>query len=281
LMAFQYLGNSLAAGKRLFEIVDAEPTITTPASESATTDYTLAFNHLSFRYNPAEPLALADVTFTLPPGQHIALVGPSGAGKSTLVNLLLRFWDVEPGQIHLGGRDIRDFDPEYIRSRIAVVSQNTYLFNTTIRENLLIGWRGATDEEMIQAAQQAQIHDFILSLPDGYDTWVGEHGLRLSGGQRQRIAIARALLKNAPILILDEATANLDAVTEHEVLNAIKALMQGRTTLMITHRLTGLETMDTILVLQNGQIVERGIHADLLASAGLYRQMWEHQRRSL
>lgn len=282
--AFQYLGHSLAAGRRLFEIVDDTGHAETRYSVSSSnpppiSNHSITFETVTFRYAPDEPPALADVSFTLDAGQRIAVVGGSGAGKSTLVNLLCRFWDTDMGRITLGGRDIREYDAEHLRARIAVVAQNTYLFNTTIRENLLIGRREAAEEELIAAARGARIHDFIQSLPQGYDTWVGEQGLRLSGGERQRIAIARALLKDAPILVLDEATANLDALTERDVLAAIHELMRGRTTLMITHRLSGLEIFDSVLVLQAGRLVEQGIYADLLRANGIYRRLYEVQRQ--
>ena len=209
---------------------------------------------------------------------RIAIVGPSGAGKSTLINLLLRFFEVEQGKIMLGGHPLQSYQQEDVRNMISVVSQRTHLFNGTIRDNLLIARPKAADDELIAAAQQAQIHDFITSLPKGYETWIGEQGLRLSGGERQRLAIARAILKHTPILILDEATANLDAITERNVLQAIESLMANRTTLMITHRLTGLEAVDEILVLREGSIVERGTHDTLLQQDGLYRHMWDLQR---
>lgn len=190
----------------------------------------------------------------------------------------MRFWEYETGIISLGGVDIRNLAPEELRARIGVVTQNTYLFNTTIRENLLLARRSATEQELIQAAQNAQIHEFISGLPDGYETRIGELGLNLSGGERQRLAIARAFLKNAPILILDEATANLDAVTERDVMHAVHSLMQGRTTLIITHRLVGLEAVDAIVVLNQGKIVERGTHASLLASRSSYHQLYTSQR---
>jgi len=211
------------------------------------------------------------------PGKHIAIVGPSGSGKTTILNLLLRFWDFREGQISFGGVDIRCSDPEELRGKFAVVSQNTHLFNATLRENLLIAKPNATEYEIVRAAKSAQLHGFIENLPDGYQTFIGEQGLRLSGGERQRLAIARAILKDAPILLLDEPTANLDPLTELAVLRSIHNLMQGRSTLLVTHRLVGMDWMDEILVLQAGQIVERGTHNELLAQGGFYQHMWGQQ----
>ena len=208
-------------------------------------------------------------------------MGPSGAGKSSLVNLLLRFWEYDAGEIIVAGRELREYAPDAARQLFAVVSQTTHLFNTTIRQNLLLARPEASDDDVIHAARQAQIHDWICSLPQGYDTLVGEQGLKLSGGERQRLAIARALLKDAPIILFDEATANLDPVTERDVLQAIRSLMQQRTTLMITHRLVGLELVDEILVLNAGRVIERGTHADLLQLNGVYRRMWNLQNEVL
>jgi ATP-binding cassette subfamily C protein CydC len=224
---------------------------------------------------------LDGISFSLPPGKRLAIVGPSGAGKSTLIHLLLRFWDFEAGEIRLGGHDLRRYDSLALRDKIAVVSQNTYLFAATVRENLVVARPGASQAEIVRAAQEAQIHDFIASLPQGYETWIGEHGLRLSAGQRQRLAIARALLKGAPLLILDEPTANLDPVTGGEVLKALYGLGEGRSVLAVTHRLAGLEAMNEILVLREGRVVERGRHVELLERGGLYRQMWELQNEIL
>jgi thiol reductant ABC exporter CydC subunit len=302
--AFQYLENSLEAARRLFEIVDAEPAVDrdpqvrhgkaqhpalTTNLESRIYDladhepctYDLHVKDLSFAYNPGGPLALDGISFDLPQGRQMAIVGPSGAGKTTLVRLLLRFWDYPAGRILLGGRELRDYGQEEVRKQIAVVSQHTHLFNATVRENLLLARPEADEAELVEAACQAQIHEFIRSLPQGYDTWIGEQGLRLSGGQRQRLAIARALLKNAPILILDEPTANLDALTERDVMGALQVLMAGRTSLIITHRLVGLEAADEILVLASGRIAERGQHRYLVTIAGLYRRMWELQHQVL
>lgn len=281
-LALQYLGNSLEAGHRLFEIVDTQPVVSAPSSPSPTPeDYSLLVQNVSLRYGPHEPLALDRVSFTLPQGRRLAVVGPSGAGKTTLVNLLLRFWEYETGRILLGGHELRRYRPEDLQHMIGVVSQHTHLFNASVRENLLLARPDASQADLVQAAQRAQVHKFIQSLPQGYNTRIGEQGLRLSGGERQRLAIARALLKDPPLLILDEATANLDPLTERAVMQAIHTLMEGRTTLIITHRLVGLEVADEILVLRGGRIVERGQHPNLLQIEGLYRRMWELQNQVL
>jgi ATP-binding cassette subfamily C protein CydC len=195
--------------------------------------------------------------------------------------LLLRFWEYQEGEILLGGRDIRRFVQEEVSKNLAVVSQSTTLFNATVRENLLLARPKATEAEIVQASRAAQIHEFLRGLPDGYETWIGEQGLRLSGGERQRLAIARAVLKDAPILLLDEPTANLDQVTERELLAALLPLMEGRTTLLITHRPVWLEWMDEILVLRQGRIVERGRYADLLKMGGYFKWMWELQNKGM
>lgn len=277
-MVFQHLEESLAAARRLFTVTDAAPAIQElPGPSPEPRSYDLRVNGLRFRYAPDEPRVLDGVNFVLPGGSRLAIVGPSGAGKSTLVNLFLRFWDYQEGSISLGGHELKAFSPNDLRRYISVVTQHTHLFNATVRENLLLAQPGAGEKELTRTAREAQIHEFIQSLPHGYDTYVGEKGYKLSGGQRQRLAIARALLKNAPVLLLDEATAGLDPVTELEVMESIHRLMEGRTTLVITHRLTGLERMDQILVFERGRIVERGRHRELLEQGGLYRSMWELQ----
>ena len=280
--AFQYLNGSLEAGRRLFEIVDTGPAVVDPVHPAGKpAEATLRVKNLRFSYAPDESPALDDISFDLAQGQFVAVVGPSGAGKSTLAHLLLRFWEYREGHILLDGRELREYDQETARSLMAVVSQHTYLFNASIRDNLLLARPGAAEREVIQAATRARIHDFIQSLPQGYDTWIGEQGLRLSGGQRQRLAIARAILKDAPVLILDEPAANLDALTEREVLASLVDLAAGRATLLITHRLVGLEAAGEILVLRAGRIAERGAHHDLMQMGGLYRRMRELQSQVL
>lgn len=289
-LLFPQLEESLAAARRLFELAAANPAVRDPAGPAggfAARDlpgpacepagYDLTVAGLRFRYAPDEPAALDGLDFVLPAGGKMAIVGPSGAGKSTLINLLLRFWDYGEGSIRLGGCELKTLPQEQVRRLMGVVAQHTHLFNATIRENLLLARPGATVEEMIRAARETSIHGFIQNLPRGYDTYVGEGGFKLSGGQRQRLAIARALLKDAPMLVLDEATAGLDPVTEREVLATVRRLMAGRTTLVITHRLAGLAEMDEILVMDGGRIVERGTQEELLRRNGLFHRMWQLQ----
>jgi ATP-binding cassette subfamily C protein CydC len=224
---------------------------------------------------------LTDVSLNLPSGGRVAVVGPSGSGKTSLASLLLRFWEYDEGRILLGGQDICHCRADEVRARISVVTQNTVLFNATVSENLKVARPGASQEEIVQAARLAQAHEFIEALPQGYQTPLGEQGLRLSGGERQRLAIARAWLKEAPVLVLDEPTADLDAITERVVLQSIFDHLDGRSLLLITHRLVGMEKMDEILVLQDGCVVERGCHADLLKRDGLYRRLWDLQNQYL
>ena len=290
--AAKYLETSLEAAQRLFNIVDTETEVK-DSSNPIQLKYEpkklkLDVRNLWFQYpvdtasgkpEVQNPYVLENITFSLQPGKRLAIVGASGAGKTTLINILLRFWDFEEGEIFLNGNDIRHYYQNFVRKITSVVSQHTYLFNTTVRENLLIAKPDAKDSELIHAANKAQIHRLIQSLPDGYDTWIGEQGFLLSGGERQRLAIARALLKNAPLLILDEATANLDSRTENQVLLAIQELMEDRTTLVISHRMTMLDIMDEIVVLDKGRIVERNNHQELLKSDGLYNRMWRLQHQ--
>lgn len=241
------LGANVEAARRLFEIADLSPDVIDPTVPLAASEHpVLEIGALSFRYQPFTPLILNKLSLTLQPGQRIAILGESGAGKSTLANLLLRFWDYESGQILLDGHELRAFSQADVRNVFGTMTQRTHLFNTTIGENIRIARHEATQEAVETAARQAQIHDFVQALPEGYDTYVGEDGARLSGGERQRIALARVLLKNAPILILDEATANLDAKTERAVMDTILQTTTGRSLLILTHRTTFLDQMDAV-----------------------------------
>jgi ATP-binding cassette subfamily C protein CydC len=284
-LAAQMWNSSREAAKRLFEVVDTEPVVSDQLSvisnQSPITNYDLRFKNLSFAYPHQPTPALQRVTFNVQQGNSIAIVGPSGAGKSTLANLLLRFWDYETGDIALSGESLKSLNQDEARSRIGLVSQNAYFFNTSVRENLRFARRKVTQEEIESAAKAAQIHDFIMGLPKGYDTMIGEQGLRLSGGERQRLAIARVLIKDAPILILDEPTANLDALTEKQVLETLFSVMRQKTSLLITHRLLGLENVNEIVVMDHGRIVERGTHSALIEKWGLYHRLWTYQNRIL
>jgi ATP-binding cassette subfamily C protein CydCD len=281
-LAAQMWNASSAAARRLFEVVDAEPAVKeTGDARVEINSCDLQISNLSFTYPNQSVPALQKISFNVPTGKAIAIVGPSGAGKSTLGQLLLRFWDYETGEITLGGQSLKHLSQDEIRKQFALVSQNNYFFNTTIRENLRLARRSVSQQEIESAARAAQIHEFILSLHRGYDTLIGEQGIRLSGGERQRLAIARALLKDAPVLILDEPTANLDPQTEKQVLDALNTAMRSKTTMLITHRLVGLENVDEILVLDRGRIVERGRQEELLRRNGLYRRLWDLQHRIL
>jgi ATP-binding cassette subfamily C protein CydC len=277
--AFQFLGRSVGAGERLFEVVDAEPEVTDPAQPLPPPgDCTLVLDRVGFCYEPNGPPVLEDVTLTLEPGKRVAVVGPSGAGKSTLVSLILRFWDPSSGVIRLGAHDIRKYAQDEVRNLIGVVAQDTHIFNDTLRGNLLLARPEATDDDVQRAVARAQLSELVERLPEGLDSPLGEQGLKLSGGERQRLSIARTLLKDAPLLVLDEPTANLDPLTERELLDAAYELMRYRATLVITHRLVRMDDMDEILVLDRGRIVERGTHEELLEAGGLYRHMVEVQR---
>jgi ATP-binding cassette, subfamily C, bacterial CydC len=241
-------------------------------------DCTLELDRVGFCYEPVGPPVLEDVTFVLEPGKRVAVVGPSGAGKSTLVSLILRFWDPSSGGIRLGAHDIRKYAQDDLRSLIGVVAQDTHVFNDTLRGNLLLARPEATDDELQRAVARAQLSELVERLPGGLDSPLGEQGLKLSGGERQRLSIARTLLKDAPLLVLDEPTANLDPLTERRLLDAAYEVMRDRATLVITHRLVRMEDMDEVLVLDGGRIVERGTHEELLGAGGLYSHMVEVQR---
>jgi ATP-binding cassette subfamily C protein CydC len=288
-MAFQQLESTLTAARRLFAIVDTQPAVPEPAGPAPQPpDNGLVIQGLRFRYpspvagarysadsppsTDSGRLTLDGIDLELPPGRRVAIVGATGSGKTTIFNLLLRFWAPASGSIRLGGVPLEQFPGEALRRRVALVSQHTHLFDASIRENLLIAAPDAPQGLLEQACETAQIHDFIAALPEGYDTWVGETGVRLSGGKARRIAIARALLRDAPILLLDEPTEGLDAVTERALMDAVQRLMAGRSVLMITHRPVALAQMDEILVLDQGRVVERGTHAELI-KAPLYPRL--------
>ena len=263
-------------------VIPAEPpVIPADAGTQKTTQHAIQvgatpsveFEQVEFAYSQGDPQALANVSLDIGSGNTVAIVGRSGAGKTTIAYLMMRFWDPDRGDIALQGNRLNQFRLDDLRSRMALVAQDTYLFNNTIRENIRLGHQNATDQEVEEAARQANAADFIDSFPDGYDTEVGERGMQLSGGQRQRIAIARAILKNAPLLILDEATSHLDAISETAVRDALDRLMEGRTTVVIAHRLSTIRNADNILVLDEGQVVEQGTHDQLLSRGGLYTQL--------
>ncbi|MBI4302294.1 MAG: ABC transporter ATP-binding protein [Chloroflexi bacterium] len=271
---------AIPAGQRIFEVLDAESAVkeSPHAKELRGIKGNLRFERVTFSYNSGSP-TLQEVDFEARPGEMIALVGETGSGKSTIANLIPRFYDVTAGRITLDGIDIRDVTLTSLRRQIGIVQQDVFLFTATIRDNIAYGAIDAPQEAIMTAAKAAQIQDFIQSLPQGYDTWVGERGLTLSGGQKQRIAIARTLLLNPPILILDDSTSSVDVDTEERLQQALEKLTQGRTTIVIAHRLRTLKRAHQILVLRNGRIVEKGDHYRLLAQGGFYRQIYELQLR--
>lgn len=234
----------------------------------------IRFDHVSFEYPDDHNPVLDDISLDIRPGEKIALVGPSGGGKTTLCNLIPRFYDTTRGTIQIDGRDLRGITLQSLRSGIGIVQQDVYLFSGTVYDNIAYGKPEATREEVIEAARMAGAHEFISELKDGYDTYVGERGVKLSGGQKQRISIARVFLKNPPILILDEATSALDNESEHLVNQSLERLAQGRTTVTIAHRLTTIQNADRILVLSDGKIMEEGSHEELLEKQGMYYQLY-------
>lgn len=273
-LAFQSLGETMAAARRIFAIVDAAPAVSDPACEAEPPrDFSVQIDGLAMRYGDDGPWALNGINLHIASGERIGIVGPTGSGKSSLFNILLRFWAYQQGVINIGGRPLCDYSGDTIRSWCSVVAQQTHLFNTSIRENLLLAQPGATPEALDEALRQAQVYDEIMAMPQGIDTLIGEVGTRLSGGQARRVAIARAWLKDAPILLLDEPTEGLDAGAEQAVLQALETLMVGRTTLLITHRPQALRHVDRVLVLQQGHVVEDGPPATLLR-AGRYLPLY-------
>lgn len=269
------LSQAFAGARRIFRILDAEPAVRDEGKNALLSPAKpcISFEHVSFSYAPEKPLVLSDLSFELRAGSTVAMVGMSGVGKSTVISLLMRFWDPLSGRILLGGHDLRSYPLEQLRQIFAVVTQDVFLFNDTVRENIRLGRSGAPDLEVEEAAARALIHDFILTLPQGYDTLVGERGIRLSGGERQRIAIARALLKDAPVLILDEATSSLDAESEKAIKDTVLGLARGKTVLIIAHRLSTVVDADEILVLKDGGVAERGKHQELIGLDGEYARL--------
>lgn len=272
------LQEGVAAASRLFPVLDVEAKIVDRADskELKVSDGAINLDHVSFHYEDGTK-ALDNVTIEVPAGQTVALVGPSGAGKSTILNLVPRFYDVSEGTVSIDGQDLKSVTLASLRNASALVTQEPFLFDDTIRANIAYGNPDASQDEIEAAAKNAAAHDFIMQLTHGYDTHVGEAGLKLSGGQRQRIAIARAMLKNAPILLLDEATSALDTASELQVQKALQTLMQGRTTLVIAHRLSTIMHADKIYVIDQGRVIEQGRHADLIAQGGVYAELSRSQ----
>ena len=273
---------SLALFTRIFDYFDMENPIQNPADgqKPDVENADIVYDHVAFSYDPEKPL-LTDISFTVPGGKMYAIVGPSGSGKSTVVNLIPRLYDVVSGSVSIAGVDVRDFDLDYLRGCIGVVTQDSYLFNGSIRENLLYAKEDATQEEIEAACYIAKLGEFIASQPEGYDTMVGNRGLKLSGGEKQRLSIARVILKDPKILILDEATSALDSITENAIQEALEALMEGRTSIVIAHRLSTILKADKILVVKDGRIAESGSHEELLAKGGTYRELYETQFRQI
>jgi ATP-binding cassette subfamily B protein len=270
---------SLALFQRIFEYMDLPVTIDQKAHALQLDQARgqVQFDQVTFRYSTSDRPAVKHVSFTIEPGQLAALVGPTGAGKTTITSLLPRFYDPQLGAVRLDGNNVRDLTLESLGRQLGMVFQDTFLFHASIRDNLLYARPEATGAEMVAAAKAAYIHDFIASLPEGYDTVVGERGHRLSGGEKQRVAIARVILKNPRVLILDEATSNLDSESEHLIQVALRPLFEGRTSLVIAHRLSTILAADIILVMEHGELVEQGRHADLLKQNGLYARLYHRQ----
>jgi ABC-type multidrug transport system fused ATPase/permease subunit len=266
----------LAAGREIFAVLDSAVTVKNPltaVTKTLSAQPSIEFKNITFSYETGKRPALKDVSFRINPGETVAVVGKSGSGKSTLVNLLLRFFDPQQGSVVLDGRNVREYSLAELRSQIAVVFQDTYLFYGTVADNLRIAKPDATEEELARASQLAQAHGFITELPAGYQTQIGERGIRLSGGQKQRLSLARAILKDAPVLVLDEATSNVDGVSEELIQQALEGLTSQRTTLIIAHRLSTIQGADRIVVLDDCEVREAGTHQQLLSAGDIYAQL--------
>jgi ATP-binding cassette subfamily B protein len=277
---FEQIQDGMTGYNRFCELLDTKPEYEPEAPVESDLDGDITFENVFFGYKSQDGKdgeVLKDVSFTVKKGETVALVGSSGGGKTTICNLLPRFYVCEKGTIAIGGTNINDVSTTALRDKIAVVAQDVFLFAGSVRENIMYGSPNATEDEMLQAAKRANIHDYVMSLPSGYDTEVGERGVKLSGGQKQRISIARAFLKNPDILILDEATSALDNMTEMQVQRALAELSVGRTTLVVAHRLSTVKNADQILVLTDGVITERGTHEELVQSGGLYAELYRYQ----
>ena len=279
-MIINMFARAVSSGERIFEVLDARSPVQEKegAVPLGRVQGHVTVEGVAFQYDGMGS-TLRDITFDAPPGQVVALLGATGSGKSTLVNLLPRFYDVSEGRVLIDGTDVRDVTLESLRRNVGIVQQDIFLFSATIRDNIAYGALGASAEQVELAAKVARLHDFIVGLPDGYDTWVGERGITLSGGQKQRVAIARTLLTDPPILILDDSTSSVDTRTEHQIRQALAALVKGRTTFVIAQRLSTVKSADLILVLQEGLIAQRGRHEELLEQEGLYREIYEMQLR--
>jgi ATP-binding cassette subfamily B protein len=281
-MIFNAMARATSSGARVFEILDLKPTVAdAPGAKPLVAEQgVLRFEHVDFRYDPDGKQVLSDISFEVPPGRTLGIVGPPGSGKSTIANLIPRFYDVSGGRITLGGQDVREVTLASLREYVGLVQQEAFLFDASVGHNVAYADPWADDERIVGAARTAQIHDHIAGLPGAYDTRVGERGVALSGGQRQRMSIARGVVPGPGVMVFDDSTAAIDAVTERKVREALAKATETKATVIIAHRLSSLMHADEIVVLDEGRIVERGSHADLLAQGGTYADLYELQSRS-